>query len=169
MRKMNNQRFMRTYTEEEAYLKLTALCATAEHCPQEMADKMQRWGIGEEAQQRIIDRLIEGKYIDEERYCRAFVRDKIDYSKWGRRKIEQALFVKRIPKAIQQQVLGEVDDETYVEILRPLLASKRKGIRADNSYEMNGKLIRFAMQRGFTMDIIRRCIDDADEYEPQDD
>jgi len=34
---------------------------------------------------------------------------------------------------------------------------------------MNGKLIRFAMQRGFTMDIIRRCIDDADEYEPQDD
>lgn len=160
---------MRTYTEDEAFLKLAALCATAEHCPQEMTEKMQRWEMGKEVQARVIDRLIEGKYIDEERYCRAFVRDKIDYSKWGRRKIEQALFAKRIPKDIQQRVLSEVDDDAYLAILRPLLESKRKGIRAANSYEMNGKLIRFAMQRGFTIDIIRRCIDDADSYENAED
>ena len=45
-------------TEQEAYLQLAALCAQAEHCQQEMRDKLKRWGIDESAQERIIQRLI---------------------------------------------------------------------------------------------------------------
>ena len=68
--------------------------------------------------------------------------------------------MKHIDKGIQQRVLEEIDSSEYVEILRQLLQQKRKTIRATNDYEMNGKLMRFALQRGFTMDIIHQCIDD---------
>ena len=150
-------------TEQEAYLQLAALCAQAEHCQQEMRDKMRRWELDETVQNRIIDRLIKERYVDDERYARAFVKDKIRYNKWGRRKVQQALWMKRIDADIQQQVLDEIDEIEYLDVLRPLLKQKRKSIKAESDYELNQKLLRFALGRGFGFDIIRQCLDVAEE------
>ena len=146
-------------TEQEAYLQLAALCAQAEHCQQEMRDKMRRWELDETVQNRIISRLVKERYIDDERYARAFVKDKIRYNKWGRRKVQQGLWQKHIDADIQQRVLDEIDDKEYLDVLRPLLKQKRKSIKAANDYELNQKLVRFALGRGFDFDIIRQCLD----------
>lgn len=151
-------------SEQEALLRLTSLCSTAEHCSHEMLEKMRRWEIDEDAQTRIMEYLVKEKYIDDERYARFFAKDKIRYNKWGRRKVEQAMWQKHIDTDIQQRVLGEIDDDEYLLILRPLLKSKRRAVKAASNYEMNMKLIRFAMGRGFTMDIIRQCLDN-DEFD----
>ena len=156
-------------TEQEAYLQLAALCAQAEHCQQEMRDKMRRWELDETVQNRIIDRLIKERYVDDERYARAFVKDKIRYNKWGRRKVQQGLWQKRINADIQQRVLDEIDEKEYLDILRPLLKQKRKNIRAASDYELNQKLARFALSRGFTFDLIRQCLDVDDESEFSED
>ena len=150
-------------TEQEAYLQLAALCAQAEHCQQEMHDKMKRWGLDETVRQRVVDRLVRERYVDDERYARAYVKDKIRYQKWGRRKVQQGLWLKHIAEGIQQQVLGEVDDEEYLSVLKPLLKQKRKTIKAQSDYELNQKLLRFALGRGFTFDIIRQCLDVDEE------
>ena len=152
-------------TEQEAYLKLTALCARSEHCQQEMLEKMRQWGVSQEEQAQVMARLVSERYVDDERYARAFVSDKIRYNKWGRRKVEQALWLKRIDKAIAAQVLDEVDDAEYVSVLRPLLKQKRRSTKAASEYELTMKLIKFALSRGFTMDIIKQCIDVEDEDE----
>ena len=146
-------------SEEQALARLTALCASAEHCTGEMIDKMTKWEISEEAQARIMEHLVKNKYIDDERYCRAFVHDKMEYNHWGRRKIEQALYVKHVDKAIQKAVLDEIPDEDFIDILRPLIVQKRRQTRANSEYEMNMKLMRFAASRGFTIEQIRQCID----------
>ena len=109
------------------------------------------------------------KYVDDERYCRAFVKDKIRYNKWGRRKVEQALYAKHIERNIYQQVLDEVDDEEYLSVLRPLLKNKKRQLKGLGEYEANGKLFRFAIGRGFTTDIIRLCLDIDDLEETSDD
>ena len=159
-------------TEQEAYLQLAALCAQAEHCEQEMRDKMRRWELDETVQNRIVDRLIKERYVDDERYARAFVKDKIRYNKWGRRKVQQALWQKRIDADIQQRVLDEIEEKEYLDILRPLLKQKRKSIKAESDYELNQKLVRFALSRGFTFDIIRQCLldnlDNLDNLESLD-
>lgn len=158
-------------TEQEAYLQLAALCAQAEHCQQEMRDKMRRWELDETVQNRVIHRLVKERYIDDERYARAFVKDKIRYNKWGRRKVQQALWLKHIDADIQQRVLDEIDEKEYLDVLRPLLKQKRKSIRATSDYELNQKLVRFALGRGFGFDIIRQClnVDDIDIEETDDD
>lgn len=150
-------------TEQEAYLQLAAICAQAEHCEQEMRDKMKRWELDETVQNRIIDRLTKERYIDNERYARAFVKDKIRYNKWGRRKVQQALWMKRIDTSLQQQILDEIDEKEYLDVLRPLLKQKRKSVKAQSDYELNQKLVRFAFGRGFTFDIIRQCLDVDEE------
>ena len=150
-------------TEQEAYLTLTALCAQAEHCQWEMLEKMRRWEVPEEAQARVMQRLVKEKYVDDERYAEAFVKDKIRYNKWGRRKVDQGLWQKHIDADIRKRVLDEVDDDEYLSVLRPLLKQKRKTTKANSDYELNQKLMRFALGRGFTFDIIRQCIDVEEE------
>lgn len=150
-------------TENEAYLALAALCAQAEHCQYEMLEKMRRWELPEDAQARVMAKLVKERYVDDERYAQAFVKDKIRYNKWGRRKVEQGLWQKRIDDEIRTRVLDDVDDEEYLSVLRPLLKQKRKTIKAKNDYELNQKLVRFALGRGFTFDIIRQCLDVDDE------
>jgi regulatory protein len=152
-------------TEQEAYLTLAALCAQAEHCQWEMVEKMRKWEIPEETQARIMERLVKERYVDDERFARAFAKDKVRYNKWGRRKVEQALWQKHIDEDIRKNVLNEIDDEEYLSVLRPLLKQKRKSIKAQNDYELNQKLMRFALGRGFTFDIIKQCIDVEDEGE----
>ncbi len=156
---------MKQKTEQEAYLSLAALCAQAEHCQWEMLEKMRRWELSDEAQARVMERLMKERYVDDERYARAFVKDKVRYNKWGRRKVEQALWQKHIGDSVRQQVLDEVDDDEYISILRPLLQQKRRSTKAASDYELNQKLIRFAVSRGFTMDIIKQCINVEDDAE----
>jgi len=150
-------------TGQQAYQKLTDLCARSEHCQQEMKEKMRQWGVSEEEQAKVMDRLIAERYVDDERFAHAFIYDKIRYNKWGRRKVEQALWMKRIDDSISKSILDDVDDDEYIRILRPLLKQKRKSIKADSEYELTMKLIKFAISRGFTMDIIKQCIEVEDE------
>ncbi|SNU03919.1 regulatory protein [Prevotellaceae bacterium MN60] len=158
---------MKQKSEQDAYLTLAALCAQAEHCQYEMLEKMRRWELDDEAQARVMQRLVSERYVDDERYARAFVKDKVRYNKWGRRKVEQALWQKHIDEDIRQQVLDEIDDEEYISVLRPLLKQKRRSTKAANDYQLNQKLMRFALGRGFTFDIIRQCIN-LDDLEDLD-
>ena len=67
--------------------------------------------------------------------------------------------MKRIPAALRTEALSTPTLDQYVEALRPLLRDKERHLRAATPYERRMKLMRFAMQRGFTMDAIRECMD----------
>ena len=150
-------------TEEEALTRVSAYCATAEHCRAEVSEKLQKWGIAYEAIERIVKRLEAEKYIDDERFCRAFVNDKFRFAKWGKMKIGQGLYMKKIPDDLSWRCLNGIDQDEYLAVLRDLIASKRKSVRGKDEYEQNGKLIRFALSRGFEMKDIKCCIEVSDE------
>lgn len=153
-------------TEQQILFKLTALCAGSEHCSYEITEKMRKWDVDDETQVRVMAYLTRERYVDDERYCRFFVRDKIRFNKWGRRKVKQALYQKHIPTDISRPILDEVPDDEYLAVLKPLLKSKARTVKAKSEYEKNMKLIKYAMSRGFTFDIIKQCLSgDMDEIE----
>lgn len=110
-------------TDEEALNRVASYCSTAEHCRAEINEKLQRWGIAYDTIARILDRLESEKFIDDERFCRAFVNDKFRFAKWGKMKIAQGLYMKKIPSDVAWRYLNEIDEEEYLSILRDLLAS----------------------------------------------
>lgn len=156
----------RQISEADAKSRLAALCAKSEHCCGEMLDKMRQWEVPEDAQARIMQYLIEHKFVDDERYTRAMAIDKVRYNKWGRKKIEQALWMKHVSHDIINSVLDEIPDNEYIAVLRPLLKAKRKSVRGNSEYEVTQKLVRFAMSRGFDYRLIKECLgDDCEECE----
>lgn len=149
---------MKELSEKEALYKAAAYCSTAEHCTSEVQKKLTDWGVDETTASRILTYLTKEKYLDNQRFCRSFIREKLLYNKWGRIKIAQALWSKQIPTNLSAPLLEEIDDSEYEEILLRLLSSKRKSITGRNDYERNGKLIRFALSRGFEMDVILKHV-----------
>ncbi|WIL17424.1 regulatory protein RecX [Prevotella bivia] len=148
-------------TEAQALKRLGDLCAKTEHCSGEIMEKMYKMGLPEDAKTRIMEKLTKYSYVDDERFTNAYVYDKIRYNKWGRRKIEQSLWAKRIDNKIANLVLDAVPDEEYLSVLRPLLKSKYPTIKAETDYERSVKLIKYALGKGFTFDLIKQCIDAA--------
>lgn len=153
---------MTELTQEEALFKIAAFCSTAEHCAYEVEQKLIRWNVPEKDRSVLIARLYEEKYLDDTRYCRAFANDKLRYNKWGRRKIREALWQKRMPDNDVNQALQQLDENEYIHILHDIIRGKERSLKSCNTYERNGKLIRFALSRGFEMELILRFLPDGD-------
>ncbi len=141
---------------DEALNKLEAYCVAAERCIEDINRKMNNWELTNEEKNKILNALIENRFLDEIRYAKAYVNDKYKFAKWGRKKIVQNMMMKGVDREAIQEGINHIDDEIYSENLKDIISSKSKGIKAENDYEFKGKLIRFAMGRGYDYsDIIK--------------
>ena len=153
---------MKELTEKEAIYKIAAYCSTAEHCFSEVKEKLKAWSISSEQQENIIEYLVKEQYINEERYAYSYVNDKFRFNKWGKNKIKQGLQLKDILPETVQKALESINTDEYILTLRQLLKAKNKSIKARNDYERCGKLIRFAIGRGYELSIIKQCLPNAE-------
>ena len=99
-----------------------------------------------------------GGFIDDARFCRAFVEDKWRFNRWGKIKIRMALQQKNLRGPEVEEALEDVDIDEYREVLAALLQEKGRTLRDCSDYERYQKLIRFALGRGFETDIIKGCL-----------
>lgn len=143
---------------EAARNKAENYCIKVERCRQEVRKKLSQWGTAPEDIEKILDKLIDDRFIDETRYARAFVRDKYRFNGWGRKKIEMSLKMKAVDSRDINEGLKEIDEQEYIDILERLLKNKKKSTKAESDYELNAKLMRFAAGRGFEPSIISKIL-----------
>ena len=148
----------KTVSESQALSRMANLCARREYCVFDIETKLKRYDLDKETIENIIAHLIKEKYIDEARYTRGFIKDKIRFNRWGKTKIEYALRQKRVPEEIVTEAFLEYTDEELNNSLQDLLQAKWKTIKGDSDYERRNKLIRFGLSRGFDMNNILKCI-----------
>ena len=141
-------------TEKDALSKAAALCSRRECCVSEIRQKLEQWGAPAESRERIVDRLIDEKYIDESRFARAFALDKLRYNHWGRIKIDQSMRLLGISPDDRRTALDELPADEYRDILQHLVRTKLPTIKASSDYERQGKLMRFLASRGFEPNLV---------------
>ncbi|MDH6311484.1 regulatory protein [Parabacteroides sp. PFB2-10] len=160
-------------TESELLHRMAALCSGSEHCIQDIQKKMASADLPPEAKERIMARLLQEKFIDEERFCRSFVRDKIRFNKWGKVKVGYELRRRNIPYSCYADALDAFDMEEYRAILSGLLREKKRSVRGKDQREVFYKLLRFAAGRGFESNETIRCLKEldieTDDYEENTD
>ncbi len=96
---------MKEITEPEMLHRAAAYCSAAERCIQDVQKKIDAAGLPPDASERIIARLLKERFIDESRYTRFFVNDKLRFNKWGRVKIGHELYKKNIPSPTKCQIM----------------------------------------------------------------
>lgn len=145
-------------------LKAQQICAIRERCVSDIHLKLTQWEAPPEWIESITSVLIENNFINEERFARAYAKDKFRFSKWGKIKIQAALRQKGIAEQDIREGLDEINEEKYREVHFALLESKWKTLKG-NSYEKKAKAVRFLQSRGFEYELILEAIDkiSADE------
>ena len=149
---------MKELTPGEALNKAAAYCTLCERCVSEVTAKLTAWGVPHCGQQKIIERLQQEGFIDEARYCRAFVNDKVRFNRWGRIKIRAALGEKRLPRELVNEAIENIDEEQYMAALAEVIASKRKELKGKDDYAAQQKILRYAASRGFEPSLIIKAI-----------
>lgn len=143
----------------EALVRLETLCAKAEHCRWEMHRKLALWKISPSDAEKIIKRLEDGRFVDDARFARAFVRDKYMFAGWGRRKIEAQLRARRIAANLIAQAMEEaIDQIQYEEIAEALVRRKAAAMADADTFEGRTRLFRSVAARGFEPELVARLI-----------
>ena len=136
-------------TPDQVLDKMAKYCAYQERCVKDVRDKLKTFEIPEEEKAKIIDYLLDNRFVNDERYAKAFVRGKVNQSGWGVNKIRFHLIQKGIDKDIIEEALGQTDEEAYRQRLIEILETKAKTVKAANDFEKKRKLATYAMQKGF--------------------
>lgn len=131
--------------------KCEAYCAKAEHCAADVRRKLYEWQTPAEIAEFIEQNLYANDFLNDARFCAAYVHDKVEYQSWGRLKIQAALRALQLPESEISQALKNIDENVYFSNLRKLIHSR--------SADSEDKRLRFLSQRGYTFDEIRKCSD----------
>lgn len=126
-------------------------CAYQDRCITEVEQKMRQLNVPQEEKDGFIDKLIDEKFLDENRFIQGYVKGKFNGNKWGKIKIKFALKQKGFSDYdIAQAIETHINDEVYLNTLENLLKQKYKTLKNDlYSSEKKQKLIAFAYARGF--------------------
>lgn len=148
---------METEDFEKYLLKAQSYCSRAEKCESDVRTYLYKLHVASETIEKIVNSLKEDKFVDNERYARAFVSDAFKFNKWGRLKIRQALLAKGISDKIMAEPLSEIDEAEYMSLLESLVKAKLKSVRGDDEYKVKASVFRFAYNRGFEPELVEKA------------
>lgn len=138
-------------TADKILNNLRRQCSRREYCTADVLKKAEKALDGDHQQAvKVLNVLVEEKYVDDRRYAAAFARDKSTISGWGAVKIRYMLSAKGISRDIISEALEEVDVRKADDRLRKLLENKNRSLKEDPQRKM--KLLRFALGRGYSYD-----------------
>lgn len=144
----------RTKTPDEALASLMRLCARAEKSEGDARRLMRGWGLAERDAQQVLDRLLRDRFIDDNRYAEAFVREKLRLSGWGEYKIRTALQRKGVRKEMIDAALSQADRSGMGERLAQQLCRKARTVKYATQYELKTKLIRYGLSLGYDYEAV---------------
>ena len=145
-------------TPDQVLDKMAKYCAYQERCVKDVRDKLKTFDLPQKEKDKIIDYLVDNRFVNDERFARSFVRGKINQSGWGLNKIRFHLIQKGIAKDIIDEALTQTDEDLYRQRLIDILKTKSKTIKAETDFERKRKLAAYAIQKGFEASLVWEVI-----------
>ena len=127
--------------------KAEGYCARAEHCAADVRRKLYEWGAPSDLFDEIVESLYANDFLNDARFCCAYVHDKVAYQSWGRIKIQAGLQALQLPGGAIREALDGINEAQYSDNLRSLMAQRKN--------DSEEKRLRFLLQRGFTFEEIK--------------
>ncbi len=136
--------------------KAQQLCSKQEKSKWEISQKLKSWDASENEVADILEILENENFINEERYANAYANDKLKFNHWGRVKIEYELKTKQLHHKYIDNSLSQLNEKEYQNILDNELIKKYKELqpKESNKYQINNKLARFAINKGFESELV---------------
>ena len=133
-------------------------CAQKEYSRAEMLAKLMEKGAAAAEARDCVDRLAAERYLDDARFAKAFVSDKVRFDHWGRVKIRYALHLKGVADDLYCEIditMGEgaMAMQIHVVVGQPVVASIRdivasKPAAHEGAYNLQGIRVASKLHKG---------------------
>ena len=148
--------------EERAFLERALhMLSLRDHSCQELRQKLTARGCPLEIAQRIVERCLEWKYLDDERYAERFVKSKA-VGGWGSRRIYGELLRRGIEAEVVNRACSAFQEDEESELASALELAVKKAACGRNY----ASICRFLASRGFPAEIVFKAAAQASKQEP---
>ena len=128
---------------ENLYAKISRYCAYQERSSGEVRQKLRLLGADSQTAQKLLQRLADDNFINEERFARAYVRGKFRINGWGRLKIKNGLRANGVDENLLRTALAEeINEKEYAALLQRTVTEKGPTTALSRGFEPS--LIRFS-------------------------
>jgi len=142
----------------KAYNYAISVLSRSPKSEKELKAKIIQKGYDVEIVNMIIDKLKVNKYIDDEDYSERFIYDKINISKYGKRKIKEALYNKGIDRQTIEDKLSLISIDDEIDRAYGLGEKKLKNISNVEGNKKYIKLSNFLISKGFEYETVRKVV-----------
>lgn len=119
--------------------------------------KLHEKGYDEQFIDSAIIKLKQKKYIDDENYSEILINNKINVSKYGKRRIRDTLYQKGISSEIINEKLSFITEEDELERALSLGSKKLKTIKDDDKRKII-KLSNHLVNKGFEFSTVKKAV-----------
>ena len=148
----------KTYTVEEALVKLQKYCSYQDRCHKEVAQKLKEMQMISQASEQIILKLIEGNFLNEERFAMTYVRGKFRIKKWGKRRLVSELKQRQISKYIINKAINQISEDDYKTTFEVLAERKATSLLGNSKLKKKKKLADYLLYRGWESHLVHEKV-----------
>lgn len=126
----------------------------------EVRDYLYKKKVSPELQDEIIEKLLDLKLLDDERYLEMYLEEKFNYSTDGSIKIKHKLYQKGFQSKDVDPLLPKYQD-LEISNLKKLVSDRKKSRKNEDKQ----KLIRYLMNKGYEYSMISEVVKEEEYYE----
>lgn len=116
---------------------------------------IERPGVSQVVADRVLERLIDKKYLDDEKFARFWVENRFMKKGTSLRRLQLELSQKGVDKETSERIIAESARSDDLEIAK-IIAKKQ------SRYPDRQKFMQYLVRQGFSYDDVKAALDDAD-------
>ncbi len=146
--------------DKKILAKLQRFCVYRERSVQEVKEKMNLLMVPYAQYQLYISLLEEQKFLDEQRFIKAFINDKFKINRWGKNKIKQALALHKISAHEADEVFEYyIDEQQYLKTLQHIITRFKPKTKGLEKYKAQQKILAHCYAKGYEPELTIKVLE----------
>ena len=100
--------------------------------------------------EEVINKLIDNKYLDDDRFTKAFIKDKLNFTNWGDYKIKSELKRLGVNEEIIYNNISNIDDNIYYERMSKIIDKDISTNKKYNGIKLKNKIYNHLLTLGYS-------------------
>ena len=100
--------------------------------------------------EEVIDKLIDYKYLDDDRFTKAFIKDKLNFTNWGDYKIKNELKRLGVNEEIIYNNISNIDNNIYYERISKIIDKDISTNKKYNGIKLKNKIYNHLLTLGYS-------------------
>ena len=133
----------------QALQKVRHYCAYQERCHSEVKEKLYGFGLRKNDVEAALSMLIEGNYLNEERFAVQFAGGRFRLKHWGKIKIRYELRQKQVGEYCIKKALAAISEDDYDCALSKLAAGEWESLKNEEPFVRRQKVQAYLARKGY--------------------